>query len=277
MRASLLDTEWLEVFRHRDVEALVETDPFVRRAQRELNWRMAKIGSRKASEYELAQIRELEVSISFWKDRRRTLTSHDQAIKVLSDSLELGKPFVLYLRSFRLETINSIRNEGPDGPVISTSFRQDPMEDKLASFLTQYFPMIGLCNATDVMRRSKVLKIEVRDDEWELIAFALICCASFIIMAVESITSGVIIETELIRTIGCQDSTIVVLPKKYKADVLDELVGDMFGPDILSTIPPITRKEWTKQFSDFTRVVEEDEILRESPEWLRCFKGLVPA
>ncbi len=200
------------------------------------------------------------------KDLAAAFQSHIDAVNVLEAYWKDQKPFALFLRSFDLEAsqVKLTPTEGDYVPVRSINMQYAKVEEEVAEILNDRLAAIGIWNpqaidAPDIRRR--IPKLEIRDAYWEYVLRALLKLASLVVMHMDTLTAGVEVELDAIRSEGKDIVSILIVPDPDEADdhTLSDFVAAFENRDYEASVvkkPAID----LDRLAGFAIVVAENEL-----------------
>ncbi len=144
---------------------------------------------------------------------------HRTATRTVLERRRLGRPFVLFLRSFDLEAL-SLETRGK--PALHHRVRiqsgivdhpTETIEGRVADALRGRAPVMAVANPVDTLSwfRTSIPMLELPHENWQGVVRALIESAEVILMALSSITPGVTGELEMMLDQNAQDRAVVIL------------------------------------------------------------------
>jgi tetratricopeptide (TPR) repeat protein len=153
-------------------------------------------------------------------------SSHLDAMKVLEQHRQDGKPFALYLRSFDIESQSGLFSCHDGMHQARVHHVANDFEGHLTTRCKPSVALIGISNpyASIGQQQRGCPKIEVLQETWRAVILELIERASFIIIQLSDASGGVAYELDALCLWGRQDSTILVKFDQKDDDIVRSIL-----------------------------------------------------
>jgi tetratricopeptide (TPR) repeat protein len=179
--------------------------------------------------------------------------------QILSDHIENGSPFALYLRNFGFEAEMRVANVRGKGQAF-TRLRIAPstFEQNVVDKLADRVPILGISNSVAIQKGvSRIPKVEFQGEDWREMVRRLVLACDCIVLYVDRFTPGVLHEIEVIREEKAESKTIVVLgaDSSQWQDVTYHAFTNQEAPP-----PPPTVQVGDKEIGSFPYFIQEKDI-----------------
>lgn len=192
-------------------------------------------------------------------------STHSIAKETLLSCLECSKPFALYLRGFELEVVAKeygVQNALLPGTIMTFPNVQGnrSFEEGIYEMTQRYLPIVSLANPDGWPLPAKIPKLEVQNDQWQQVVTELIDYAALIIVGVESISSGLLFELDVIREKNKQNTSIIVKDLEMLRGSDDDLGTVMHEIAIETFVDPLETQRPNASSSDFDTADNIDDF-----------------
>lgn len=205
------------------------------------------------------------------KRLERDFAAHERAARILVRYLDEGEPYGLFLRNFDIEGFLRMGTAGGEAVRVSVQGPQEGAVEKYLASALKKISVLGVGNSNLVRPDFKhyLPKLELPYEYWQEVIEELVRAAELIILNIERLTPGVLLELDIVQHLGKQDQAIVVLSEPDA--LMDALVESLY--DVSPSEYPQAQRDSTR-LSSFRRVVHEAQLPK-LPENSPLFRDLL--